>query len=251
MFRKNRIRNSNGNPPGQSLNAFESLWFVIPLASSLLLARFLFDAPREPGHNELMVLLYAATTILAAVLLTPLNSSFSLQSLWVLGSHCAITTTIFLATTLIDPQTRGLLPELLLSAGLLFLMLLASLSLLLIFVVYRTNARQIVFFSITALLLAPLWLGPLAEISGNTPVPSNLIVGINPLSAIATTLDFDYLRTSWLYKHSVLGSLRYEYFSGSSYALVLITIIAGCSLGAADVKFTRLAQPFKKRVTAS
>lgn len=227
------------------------MWFVVPLAASLLLAKFLYDAPRQPGNDELMVLLYAAATLLSAVLLTPLNSSVSQQSLWNLVSRCATAAMIFLAASLLDPQTRALFAQLFLASALLFLVLLAALSLVFAFFEHRTAARQSVFSLTAALLLAPLWLGPLAELSGNKPMLSNLIVGISPLSVIATSLDFDYLRTSWFYKHSVLGSLRYEYFSASSYMLALIAIIAGCSFAVAGGKFTRIAQPFRKRVNAS
>jgi len=227
------------------------LWFVVPLAGSLLLARFLFALPLEPGNGALMVLLYAAVTHTAALLLTPLDSTFSPQALRSLANRCAIAAIIFLGATLIDPQTRLLFTQLLLAAVTLFLVLLATLSLVLARVKHRPAARQIVLSVTIALMLAPLWLGPLAEISGNSPLLSNTIVSVSPLSVIATSLDFDYLRTRWFYRYSVLGSLRYEYFPWPGYALILITVVAGCSFSAANVKFTRIAHSFRKRVTAS
>ena len=61
---------------------------------------------------------------------------------------------------------------------------------------------------------------------------TNLIVGASPLSAFAVSLDIDYLRTSWFYNHSVLGSLRYEYVSWSTYVLIFTIIIAGFKISA-------------------
>ena len=67
----------------------------------------------------------------------------------------------------------------------------------------------------------------------------NLIIGISPLSALAVSLDLDYLRSNWFYQHSVLGSLRYEYLSWSAYVLILATIIAGFFAAAAKLDLDR------------
>ncbi len=229
----------------------EGFWYVIPLTAVILLANSLFVVPQGPGERALLALVYAATTLAAAVLLTPLDREFTRASWWSLVRHSAITATVFLAVALIDPQTRVLGAQLFLTAAVLFLLLLAALVPVLNYARHRTSTRQILFSAIIALLLAPIWLGPLAEISGNPELMTNLIVGMSPLSAIAATMDLDYLRTSWFYQHSVIGSLRYEYFSWVNYVLFLVTLIAGCSFGAAKGKFNRIAQPFRKRVTSS
>jgi RsiW-degrading membrane proteinase PrsW (M82 family) len=250
MFRKNNIRNSDQFPE-KPYSPLEGFWFVIPLTATILLTNSLFGIPREPGNRALLVLIYAVTTLVAAVLLTPLDREFSRPSWWSLVRRCAIGAAIFLLVTLLDPQTRVLSAQLFLTAALLFLLLLAALAPVLTFAKHRTDARQIVVFTIIALLFAPIWLGPLAELSGNPPTMTNMIVGMSPFSVIATSMDFDYLRTSWFYQHSALGSLRYEYFSWSNYVLLLIALIAGCSFGVANGRFTRIAQPTRKRVTSS
>ncbi len=206
----------------------------------------MFVLPQEPGNDALMILVYAAVTHATAILLMPLDSTFSLQTFWTLVRHCAIATIVFLAAALIDPQTRAIFTQLLLTTVMLFLLLVATLAVVLARTRHQAAARQIVLSITVALMLTPLWLGPLAEVSGNLPLLSNAIVGVSPFSAIATTLDFDYLRSRWFYQHSVLGSLRYEYFAWSGYALTLIAVVAGCSLSAADGKFTRIAHLFGK-----
>lgn len=55
-----------------------------------------------------------------------------------------------------------------------------------------------------------LWLGPLSELSRNETVV-NAVLAVSPLTLLAVLADFDYLRTSWFYEHSVIGTLRYAY----------------------------------------
>lgn len=57
---------------------------------------------------------------------------------------------------------------------------------------------------------APLWLGPLAELSQSTAIV-NTALAVSPLTLLSVAADFDYLRTGWFYQHSALGALRYEY----------------------------------------
>jgi hypothetical protein len=129
--------------------------------------------------------------------------------------------------------------------------LICALGLMQIFIEQRTNVRQIGFFAIAMFTSIPLWLGSVAEITGNQLVTTNLIVGANPLTALAVSLDFDYLRSNWFYQHSVLGSLRYEYYSWSSYVLILILVTAALAFHATGAKYHRFVYPFRKDESTS
>lgn len=81
---------------------------------------------------------------------------------------------------------------------------------------------------------APLWLGPLAELSVQRASIVNAAIAVSPLTYLSMLADFDYLRTGWFYEHTSLGSLRYEYPRAWSlsvvYALPLLAV-AGAELG--------------------
>lgn len=58
---------------------------------------------------------------------------------------------------------------------------------------------------------APVWLGPATERLGAGPGLVDAVVGVSPLSYLAAMAEYDYLRSSWFYAHSPIGSLRFEY----------------------------------------
>lgn len=58
------------------------------------------------------------------------------------------------------------------------------------------------------LCATPLWLD---WALGNGLIDPNLVVALNPLAALALPFQADLLRCDWLYRHSSLGSLRYDY----------------------------------------
>jgi len=66
--------------------------------------------------------------------------------------------------------------------------------------------------TVTSLLVAaPLWLGPVVESFAGAESLASWVLALSPFSYLAVLADFDFLRTSWFYEHSVLGSLRYRY----------------------------------------
>jgi hypothetical protein len=67
---------------------------------------------------------------------------------------------------------------------------------------------------------APLWLGPIAERFAPTGTLVDTIVAVSPLTYLAVLADHDYLRATWFYEHSVLGSLRYDYPTVVSQSVV-------------------------------
>lgn len=71
-------------------------------------------------------------------------------------------------------------------------------------------ARTAVLAILAAMTLAPVWLGPAAEWSTDQTI-ADAAVAISPLTYLAGTVDYDYLRSLWFYEHSAIGSLRFAY----------------------------------------
>jgi hypothetical protein len=67
---------------------------------------------------------------------------------------------------------------------------------------------------------AAVWLGPVAERLAPTGALVSFLVAVSPLTYLAVLADHDYLRATWFYEHSALGSLRYDYPSVLSLSLV-------------------------------
>jgi hypothetical protein len=74
--------------------------------------------------------------------------------------------------------------------------------------------------AIGALAAAAVWLGPVAERLAPTGALVSFLVAVSPLTYLAVLADHDYLRATWFYEHSALGSLRYDYPSVLSLSLV-------------------------------
>lgn len=84
-----------------------------------------------------------------------------------------------------------------------------------------------ILFSLTA---APLYLGWLAEYYSQRHWLVNTIANTSPVSHLAAALDVDYLRSTWFYGHSRLGSLRFDYpapaVNAAGYALTAVVLQA-------------------------
>lgn len=73
----------------------------------------------------------------------------------------------------------------------------------------------------------PVYLGALPEHFPGQPWLANAVVFGSPLSHLAGLLDYDYLREPWLYRHSRLGGLRFDYPSApASFATLLMASVA-------------------------
>lgn len=77
---------------------------------------------------------------------------------------------------------------------------------------------------LTALVLAatPLWLAE--PLDRGAPI-ADLLVIVNPLTGLGLCGAVDYPRDAWLYRHSPLGGVRYQYPSLAS--LLLCYLLAG------------------------
>jgi len=75
----------------------------------------------------------------------------------------------------------------------------------------RLLAGALLLGSASLAATAPLWLGPIAERFAATNGLANALVAASPLTYLAVLANFDYLRATWFYEHSAIGSLRYVY----------------------------------------
>ena len=194
----------------------------------------------------MILLVYAGTACFSALLFVPLGPDDSTHGVLVLWRRCAAVVLIFMIAVWADSQTRAVIGQTLPLALMLFLLLMAALAPVLAVRARRTEARQIAFAVLAILFAAPVWLGPLAEQTGNYPGLTNWIIGASPLSALAVSLDIDYLWTGWFYKHSIVGSLRHEYVSWSTYVFIFTIMIGGFAIGAGKTDFRRIRDSFDR-----
>jgi hypothetical protein len=198
--------------------------FAIPVALALIGTRALLDLPAQPGRDQLIVLSLAVVACCAAILLAPARSRHEPGLHRLIMTDAAIATLLLVATILVATDVSihwWALVRLTLSC---LLMLLAGLSVHLILPSPADRSRLFVAAAFAVLLTTPVWLAPLAELSGNRGWITNLIVAVSPLSAFSVALDFDFLRTNWFYEHSVIGSLRYTYTPWLAHSAVLAVI---------------------------
>jgi hypothetical protein len=88
----------------------------------------------------------------------------------------------------------------------------------------KATALLLVTLLAAACSTAPLWLGPLAELHAKNQLTVDAIISISPLSYLAVLADYDYLRSSWFYRHTPFGSLRYNYPSTLTLTLVYLSM---------------------------
>lgn len=76
----------------------------------------------------------------------------------------------------------------------------------------RQAASRIVALSLALLGSLPLWLGPAAELlSGRHAWTIDAVLGLSPLTHLAVASGNDLLRNQWLYQHSNLSGLQFDY----------------------------------------
>ncbi len=232
--RKSTIWKISGKRRIGSGGAYREMLPITLIFLTLLMSKFLFVIPEGPAYPALSTLVLAASTWFAGILFLP-PADHPRQAghgtlavlIW-----CLKLVFVFLALAVLDPASRSILPLLPRVAATLFLLLSLSLLLTTRITARFTDSRQVVAGIAAALAALPVWLGPLVEFSGNAPLLTNTLVGASPITVFAVALDLDYLRTTWFYAHSALGSLRYDYLSWSAYATGFVIVIAGLVLAA-------------------
>ena len=90
----------------------------------------------------------------------------------------------------------------------------------------RRRSTGVVLALLLVTSLAPLWLGPVAELFATQQPVVDLIVASSPLSYLASLIFFDYLRSDWFYQHTVFGALRYDYPSPQLMTLAYLSTAA-------------------------
>lgn len=93
------------------------------------------------------------------------------------------------------------------------------------------SARWLVTAVLWLLAAAPLWLGPLADLtSRHGPAFAEATVAMSPLVHVALAAGQDLLRTEWFYAHSSLGSLQFDYPSLTTIAAGYVVVMAALAL---------------------
>lgn len=219
-------------PGGLRLAAARSL----VVAATILLSRMLLPVIEEPAKPALVVVVYSCATLLALLLFRPQADTSIAQTLgWSLTA-----TVIFAAIVLLDPLTRGIAIAF---PGIVMTVLLLSAT---VGIVTQRMPMSVAFAVLAVLTLAPLWAAPAVELAGNPAWLTDAVVASSPLTLIATALDLDYLRTSWFYANSALGSMRYAYPAWISVCVVLSLVpLAAVTVGvlrSIDIPSIRLAK---------
>ncbi len=92
------------------------------------------------------------------------------------------------------------------------------------------TGRWIVLGALLLVSLAPLWAGPMAEVSlQRWPAAVDTVVAISPLTHLSVAAGNDLLRNEWMYAHSNLGSLQFSY-PGLATLLVAYGVAAAALL---------------------
>ena len=197
-------------------NAGVAIVRLMLIAAVTLLFASLVPLDLGPAQAGLKGTVYALAAVVGILLLRPWQD----LTLLMIIVWCAAGAGLVAAILLLDPATRILwpyLPRLLLT----LLLLAATLS---IATQYVPLPFVITLFVMATLM--PVWAAPLVEVSGNPAWLNKLVVNACPLTAIAITVDLDYLRSGWFYANSALGSMRYSYPAWSNVCLLLAIVPA-------------------------
>jgi hypothetical protein len=227
MLEKNIIRKGDGDQISHRHGSSARAAYIIPIALALLMSRVALDVPGGPAQSNVLLLVYAGAACFSALLFVPVDPAFAASRFSKLWRRSALVVLVFVLAVLLDPQVRAEVAQIVPLASMLFLLMMVALMPILAVSGDAADARQVVFATLATLFATPIWLGPLAEQTGNPAGLTNLVVAVSPLSALAVSLDMDYLRTGWFYKNSVLGSLRYDYLPWFAYAIIFTIIILG------------------------
>jgi hypothetical protein len=113
-------------------------------------------------------------------------------------------------------------------AAITFLLLAATIA-----IATRRMPMPIAITLVALFVFIPIWAAPAVELARNPIGLTNAVVAASPLTAFAVALDLDYLRTSWFYANSALGSMRYSYPAWPLVCLLLSIIPVAVILAAA------------------
>ena len=203
------------------------------VGATMLTARFILPITVGPAQSALFAVSYACVALVALLIFRPSLESSSIGLLrW-----CLTIALLFAAIVIADPVTRPLLtfvPKLTLT----LLLLTATIT-----IATRQMPMPMVVAVVALFIFLPVWAAPAVELAGNPIGPTNAVVAASPLTMFAAALDLDYLRTSWFYANSALGSMRYSYPSWPAICLLLSILPVAASLA---VFMRPLTNPFNR-----
>ena len=203
------------------------------VGATMLVARLLLPVSQEPAQSALVAVSYACVALVALLLFRPTVRTGTIDLLlW-----CLVVSVLYAAILIADPVTRPLL----------ILVPKISMTLLLLAATVAIATRRISVPLVVTLVmlftLVPLWAAPAVELAGNPGRFTNTVVAVSPLTVFAVALDLDYLRTTWFYANSALGSMRYSYPGWPMVCLLLSILPVAAGLAA----FMRpLVNPFNR-----
>jgi hypothetical protein len=94
----------------------------------------------------------------------------------------------------------------------------------------RRAAHAFVLLGLATLALAPLWLAGALDALSRRPGSLDVLVAVNPLTALCAAAQTDYLRMDWFYRHSPLGSLRFDYPAPAALFAAYAGLVSGAVL---------------------
>jgi hypothetical protein len=171
------------------------------VASTMLVVRWIFPMTQEPAQAALVTVTYACAALFAVLLFRSVQKYHASGLLY----WCFAVTALLAAVLIADPLTRQMLP--LMPRLIVTFFLLAAT----VLIASQRVSTEVAATGLATLTFIPIWAAPAIELAGNPAAISNTVVAASPLSVLALSLDLDYLRTSWFYSHSALGSMRYDY----------------------------------------
>lgn len=183
---------------------------VILIATTIAASRLLLPVHDTPARAPLTALVYACAGIFALLFFSPRGRGAPAALGW-----SALVASLVAVVAVLDPVARPVAHAL---PALVFTVFLVCATLM----VLKQDIATPALFALLALAsLAPVFAAPLVEAAGNPERLTMLVVSASPLTALAVSLDLDYLRTGWFYAHSALGSLRYTYPAWGAACLLL------------------------------
>ncbi len=201
-------------------------------AATILLSRLLLPVADEPARAALIVAIYGCATLLALLLFRPRVDATVPRTLgWSLGMAL-----LFIAITLVDPLTRQVVMAF---PGIVTTMLLLAAT---VGIVAQRMPLSVAAAVLALFTFGPLWAAPAVELAGNPAWLTDAVVASSPLTIVAVAADLDYLRTSWFYANSALGSMRYAYpdWLTACLFLSLVPLVAALAGILRSIDFTSL-----------
>jgi hypothetical protein len=88
-----------------------------------------------------------------------------------------------------------------------------------------SQSRNSILLAAVIVISAPVWLGPLVEISQPGDSILNSIISVTPLTHFSVAAEYDYLRSAWFYHNTPFGSLPFAYPDLINIAVAYLALV--------------------------